>query len=297
MALPADGRMDVADTVGIGNAISRLMSPAFKAGTFGLNLVYSETFSNLSNKIKFRKAGYLTAETVGEGAVYLPSDANSQIVDTAVEVTAAKAVVGSPISYEAIKFGAGSADVSRIAAEQGAAIARKFDYDLKALFDSVSSTSTAGSTLDVDTVLTGQYNVFNSECPTGSMVCVIDFKGLLELQKLVASSGAAKYANQNQLTLLNGVPQANGFVGNYLGIDFYATNGLSTTGGDDQGVIFNPQWAFCCGLSGGIETEVYQTRMGVASQVAGLSWAVLSYMFYDVKVWNNSAISEIRSDT
>jgi len=297
MALPDDGRMDLADTVTIGNAISAAMSPAFKEGTFGMNVVYSETCSTDSNVIKFRKSGSLVAEAVSEGQVYTPSDANSDINDTSVTATATKVVVGSPISVEAIRFGAGAASTARVAGEQGRALARKFDDDLLALFDSITNTSVATSTMDTDTLITGRYKVHNALTPPGPLVAVMDFKQVLELQKLVANSGSAIWSNKSDLPLLSGTPAANGYVGTYLGVDVYQTTGLSTTGGDIQGAIFNPMYAFAAALGGGFESFIYFTGNGVASQVPGFSYVVDSWAFWNIVVWNNTAACELRSDS
>lgn len=296
MALPADGRMDLADTVTIGNAISALMSPALKEAAIWLNLVHAETCPSTTNVIKFRKSGSLIAEAVSEGAVYIPSDTNSDINDTSVTATAAKVAVGSPLSAEAVRFGAGAADTVRVAGEQGRAIARKFDDDCLALVDSITNVATATAGMDSDTLLTGQYNVLNSLVPPGPLAAVLDFKGVHELRKHVANSGSAIYASQYNSPIF-GTPQPNNFVGNYLGIDIYQTTGLSTTGSDDQGVIFNPRYAFAAALGGSIESQVYFTGAGVADQIPGISWYVISWMFYNVVVWNNTAACELRSDT
>jgi hypothetical protein len=297
MALPDDGRTDLADLVTIGNAVSALISPALQNAAIGFNLVYSELAPANTNVIKFRKSGSLIAEAVSEGAVYVPSDANSDMNDTSTTVTASKVAVASPITVESMRFGAGAADVPRIADEQGRAIARKFDTDLFALFNSVTNVATATNTLDTDTLLNGQYQVYNSKVPPGPLAAILDYKGAFEIKKLVSNSGAAQYSNQQQIGILNGVPQANNFIGNFLGIDIYQTSGLSTTGGDDQGLIFDPRYAFAAALGGSIESRVDWSGMGVTSQVAGFSWIVQSYIFYGVALWNDTAACELRSDT
>lgn len=296
MALPDDGRMDMADTVQIGNAISALISPAFKAQSIMMGLVHAETCSDSSQVIKFRKAGNLVAEGVNEGAVYIPSDANSDINDTSVTATAAKIMVASPISREAQRFGGGAANIPRVAAEQGRAIGRKFDTDLIALIDSITNTATATSTMDTDCLLTGQFNVYNALVPPGPQVAVLSFKQKLELSKLVANSGSAIYQSQYNSPLF-GTPAANNFVGNFLGIDIYQTTGLTTTGATTQGVIFNPLYTWCCAMGGEIVSDVSFSGVGVASQVAGVSDIVLSYIFYGIALWNNTAASELRSNT
>ncbi len=292
-----DGLMQIADTVTIGNAISRLMSPALQNAAIGFNLVYSETAPSDTNVIKFRKSGSLVAEAVTEGAVYVPSDANSDINDTSVTCTATKVAVASPISVEAMRFGAGAADVPRVAEEQGRAIARKFDADWFALFDSITNVATATTTLTTDDLLNAQYTVYNGKVPPGPLVAVLDYKGVHELRKLVANSGAAQYSNQSQISILNGVPQPNGFVGNFLGIDIYQTSGLSTTGGDDQGLVFDPRYAFCAALGGSIDSRVDWSGVGATNLVAGFSWIVQSWIFYNIAVYNQEAACELRSDT
>lgn len=295
MALPQDGRMDMADTVQIGNAISALIGPELQKATWGLNLVYSETCSDASNVIKFRKSGSLVAESVSEGAVYIPSDANSDINDTSVTVTAAKIAVASPITYETQRFGGGAGSLDRVAAAQARAIARKFDTDVTALFNSITNVATTSGTCDSDTLLTAVYKIYNSNVPGGPLVCVGDYKQINDLVRLVANSGAAQYANQSQIALLGAVPQANGFVANYLGVDLYQTSGLTTTGGLYQGAVFNPMWAIAAALGGAIMTKVLPTGMGVASQVAGFSDVVLSHLFYGVGLWHDEAACELRS--
>lgn len=296
MALPDDGRMDVADTVTIGNAISALMSPALVEASVGLGIVYMETYPSDTNVIKFRKSGSLIAEVVAEGAVYLPTDANSDINDTSVSATAAKVAVSSPISAEAIRFGAGAADVTRVGDEQGRAIARKFDDDLLALFDSITNVATASTTFDTDTLLTGLFNIEAANCPPGPRVALIHYKQLNELRKLVANSGSAIYSTQYNSPLF-GTPAQNNFVGNFLGVDIYQTTGLSATGGDHQGCIWDPRYAFAAGMGGAIESHVGWSGQGVASQIPGFSWIVDSHMFYKIVVWNNTFASELRSDT
>lgn len=297
MALPDDGRMDIADTVTAGNAISAMISPAFKQAAVCLNLTHAETCPDNTNVIKFRKSGSLIAEAVNEGAVYIPSDANSDINDTSVTCTAAKVMVSSPISREAQRFGGGAAAFPRVAAEQGRAIGRKYDADFLALIASITNSATAGTTLDTDTFLTGQYNVYNSLTPPGPLTALLDFKGVLELQKLVVNAGAAIWTNAYSLPLVGGAPQANNFKGNFLGVDVYQTTGFPTTGGDNRQVIFNPEYAFCAAIGGGVTTEIYYTGNGVASQVPGVSDVVQSYIFYAVQIYNNTAACQLRSDT
>lgn len=297
MALPDDGRMDVADAVTIGNAISAAISPALVDSSVGLNIVYTENFSTDSNVIKFRKAGSLVAEVIAEGAVYAPTDANSDINDSSLSLTAAKVVVASPISYEAMRFGAGAANPARIADEQGRAIGRKFDDDLLALFNAITNTATASTTMSIDALIDGIYNIDAAGVPVGRKVAVLHYKQVMELKKVCAATGAAAFMNLQFLDLINGSPKANGFAGNFLGVDIYQQTGQSTTGGDHQGAMWSADYGFAAGLGGPAKTEVFNTGMGVASQVAGLSTVVMSHIFYKIGMWNDTACTEIRSDT
>lgn len=296
MALPADGLISQADLVQSGNAVSALIPPAFVKQAIFYGLVYSEQCSDSSNKINFRISGNVNAEGVNEGAVYTPSDANSDITDTSVQVTATKVAVGTNITPEALRFGAGAASFARVSDEQGRAIARRFDTDVLALVNSVTGVATASTTMDTDTLLEGQYKVMNGETPPGPLVAVLDYKGVFELRKQVATSGASHFAAGTG-TPLFGVPQQNNYVGNFLGIDIYQTSGLSTANGDDQGVIFNPNYAFAAAMGGDVGTEIRWTGHGVASQVPGLSYEVTSWIFYGVALWHDAAACELRSDT
>ena len=296
MALPADGRSDIADFVTIGNAISAGIAPAFKQASFGLNLVHAETCPLDSNVIKFRTSGSVIAEAVTEGAVYTPTDTNSDITDTSVTATAVKVMVASPITAEALRFTAGQANFARYSAEQGRALGRYFDNDLCSLFNGVTNVATATSTLDTDTILTGQYNVNAALVPPGRQVCVLDHKGLLEIKKQLSNTGAAIYQSQYQHPLL-GAPQPNGYQGSLFDIDFYSSPYLTTTSSDDQGCIFNPEYAFAAAMGGAVETEIVFTGTGVALNIPAVSWIVISWMFYDLVMWNDTAACEVRSDT
>lgn len=297
MSLPDDGRMDIADTVTIGNIVASRISPALKEAVVGMSIVATQNFSNAVNTIKWVKSGSLVAEGVNEGQVYTPTDANSDINDTSVTSTAAKIMVHSNVSHEALQFSGGMANFARIGDEQGRAIGRKYDDDLLALFNSITNVATATSTMDTDTLLTAQFNIYNANCPPGPLVALLGYKQVAELKKVVATSGAAQYANASQIAILNGTPAANNFVGNFLGIDIYQTTGHSTTGGDIQGGMWNPLYGFCSGVSQIFVEAVQFTGAGVASQVPGVSYSLTSWIYYDIDLWNNTCCSEVRSDS
>lgn len=277
-------------------ALSRLLGPALVETSTWMNLVYAETCSDNSNKIRFQKSGSLIAEGVSEGAVYVPSDANSDITDTYVEVTATKIVAGSVLTAEQQRFGGANRAIPRFANEQAAAIARKFDTDCKALIDSVTLTATAASVLDTDTLLEAAYKVRNGLLPNGPLVAVVDRKGAFELQKHIANSGSTIYSSQYNHPVF-GTPKANNYVGEVLGIGLFQTSGLSTTGGDDQGVVFDPRFFIAAAMGGEVNSQGRWTGHGVASEVAGVSTEFTSWIFYGVAVFYDAAACELRSDT
>lgn len=299
MALPADGLTTLSDAVTIGNSISTLIAPAFKNKTVGLNLTHTENCSTDSNVIKFRLDGFVIAEAVSEGAVYTPSDTNSDITITSVTATATKVAVSSPLTVEAQRFGAGSVNVPKTARAQGEALARKFDADLFALFDSVTNAATATSTFDTDTALLAQYYIDNAETPPGSKVAVISVKQALELKKLIANSGAAQYSNPSQINLIQGSAQANGFIGNFLDTDWYQvkSSNLSTSGGDTQGAMWQAPYGFAAALGGDVETRLWFSGHGIANQIPGFADMVSSYWLYNVVLFCDAAVCELRSDS
>lgn len=276
--------------------LSRLLGPALVEASTWLNLVYAETCSEDSNKIRLQKSGSLIAEGVNEGAVYVPSDANSDITDTYVEITAAKIVSGSVLTAEQQRFGGVFRQIPRFGEEQGRAIARKFDVDCNALINSVTETATAAALLDTDTLLEAVYKVRNGLLPAGPLSAVLDRKGISELQKQVANSGAAIYSSQYNHPIF-GTPKPNNFIANLLGVDIYQMSGLSTTGGDDQGVLFDPRYFIGAAMGGDVITVPRWMGQGVSSENAGLSWELLSYIFYGVAVYYDAAACEVRSDT
>lgn len=297
MSAPDDGMTDYGDLIVVGNYVSAIIPPAFIESSFSYGLVNWQTCPANSKQVKFTVSGYLTAEAVNEHAVYAPSDANSQLADTAVTVTAAKVVSGSNVSWEAGRFASAPASLDRFGREQAMALARKMDDTFIALFPSFTATATAaGGTLDEDTILEGEYQVYNGNTPPGRLQAVIERKGYSEVKKLIAKSGASVYTIPNNSTIL-GQPQPNSYVGSYLDIDFYATTGLATTGSYDQGAIFHPLYAFCGCESGGVESRAYWTGKGVASAIPGFSTAIDTWHAYDIDIWHDAAGCELRSNT
>lgn len=280
---------ELSNFVTIGNAVSTLMSPAFKEASIMLNLCHTENFPDNTNVIKFRKSGSLTAEALAESTAYSYS-ASSELTDTSVSATAAKVVAASKVTVEALRFGTGSANMERIAQEQGRAIARMYDDDVIALFDNFATTQTATSVLTVDDMITAQYKVYNGNVPVGKLAAVLEYKGAHEIRKEIQSTGGTPWSNMSMLEILNGTPQPNGYVGSVAGMDVYQTTGMPTGGGDDYALVFNPQWTFAAGLGGAFSTNVWYDPVSFL-------YVVSSFMFYNVVEWNDTAGCSLLSDT
>lgn len=272
------------------NEISAAISPAFVDASVCMNLVHAETCSDSSNVIKFRKAGSLTAATLAESTAYTFS-ASSELTDSSITATAAKAAIVSKLTVEAMRFGTPRAKIATLAEEQGRALARLFDDTVIALFTGFSQLVTATSTLTVDNLLDAQYTIFSGGVPPGRLAFVGHYKGVNELGKVALNTNAAAFTNPNFLQLI-GQPQANNFKGQIADIDVYQTSGHATTGGDNRQAMFHPLYAFCCALGGAFESEVSPLLLST-----GFWKEVASWMYFDVKEWNDLAGVEVRSDS
>lgn len=277
------------------NAVSALMGPEFVNASQFMPLVQTETFADSSNTIHVPISGYLVAETVAESTNYTYS-ANSELTDTYVAVTAKKAVVGNKFTVEADRFGKPWANLPRISKKMGTSFGRLFDADLKALFPSISTVVTASTILTKDNMSDASYNVFASmkEAASGVLVAALDFKGVNELGKELSNITASAFSNRELLGILGTPGGGYNYKGNLLGIDIYQTDGLATTGGDDQGCVWDPMHAFYAGVDG---IEGFRNSQKEPSAINGLTWELLSWTFWKVAIWRNTAACQVRSDT
>lgn len=285
---------EVGNFVTLGNAVASIIGPSFSEKAIGLNLCHIETFPNNTNTIKVPKGGALVAEDLAESTAYTYSG-NSELTDTATDLVAVKAVVATKLTVEAQRFGQPGAQIARIAREQGAALARKFDAAWLAEFASVTGSVTADAGLTKDDILDAQYTVYSNmtgAAAGGRLVFVGDYKGVNELRKELTSISASAFANQTMISLIMGAPQANGLVGELAGVDVYQTSGLPTSSSDDVACVFDPRYAFAAGLGG--EFHVALEWLGAGG---GFSHELSAYMFYDVELWNTEAACKVLSDS
>lgn len=286
---------ELGNVITIGNAVSAAMGPAFVNKSQGLSLVYKEVFPDNTNVVKFQISGNLVAETVAESTDYTYS-ANSELTDSSITCTAKKVVCGSKTTVEAVRFGNGSARLERLAKEAGEAHARLFDADLKALFSGIATIVTASTVLTKDNLIDARYNIVNSMKGgfSGMLVSMFDYKGVSEIQKEITSTTAAAFGNMDLLGVL-GMPQpSNGYCGNLLGIDIYQTDGLPSGGGDDTACVWDPMNCFAAGVDG---TNGFYNSLKDPAAINGLSNEFLTWSFFKIVEWRDTAGCAVKSDT
>lgn len=282
---------EFSNSITIGNALSKVASPALVKATCMMNLMYTEDLPAGTMTVKFVKKGSLTGATLAESTALAP-DANGELTDASVSATIAKCAVVSGLSVEGETFGNISLD--RLGEEQGAAIGRFVDNDAISLFTGLSVTVTAATVLTLDDIMLGQFNIYNSNCPNQEVMlqCVLHPKAHYNIKKELIQSGATVWQNPNFLGLLNSTPKPNCYVGTLPGIcDVYATTGQQTSGGDSADGIFHPMWCFAGAFAPAPVTWVRQKG------AEGFYTEVASYYFYDVLEWNDACGVQLLSDT
>lgn len=281
---------EFSNTITYPKVLSDLMAPAFVKSTCMMNLIYAEDLPVMSMVKQFRRNGSLTAALLGESTA-LGVNANGELTRTAVDATAAKCAVSSGVSVEALRFS--DLDLVSIAESQANAIARFVDNDGLSMFGGFSNTVTAAAGLTVNDVLLAQFSIYNAECPNKEvpLAVVIGHRAHLNIKQQLTESGASAWTSQNLLSILQSTPQANCFVGSMgPSLNFYATSGFGTSGGDNQQGVFHPQWA----LAGMFDTAPVLVSSMKGSE--GLYQEAVSYYFYDIIEWNDAAGVCLNSD-
>lgn len=293
----ATGDTDLNNFITIGNALSALMGPAFVNHAQFLSLVRTEPFPDTSNVLKVPIGGYLTAANLGELSNYSYSASpTSELLDTSVSCTAEKAIVGSRFSVEADRFAKPWANLPRIATEQGSAHGRLFDANLKTLFSSVTNVVTATTTMTKDNILDALYNIQAAMkgAFSGSLVMAGHYKAVSEIRKELTSITATAFSNMELLGLIGKPTPGKNYVGNFAGVDVYQTDGLPTTGGDNISCVWDPMHAFYAGVDG---INGFRTSLKEPSAINGVAWELLTWTFFKVIAWRDTAACAIRSDT
>lgn len=286
---------ELGNLITIGNAVSSLLGESFVNGAQGLSLIQTEPFPDNTNVVKIPIDGILTAETVAESTDYTYS-ASSELTETSITCTAKKTVLGTKITVEAARFGANRARLDRIAAKHGQAHARLFDADLKALFSSIATGVTASTVLIKDNLIDARYNIVSAmkAAFSGKLVGMFDFKGVSEIQKELTSISASAFGNMELLGVLGMPNPGNGYAGNVVGIDIYQTDGLPTSSSDDVACVWDPSACFYAGVDGG---EGLNNTLKDPSAINGLSTEVLTWTFFKIVEWRDTAGCRVLSDT
>lgn len=289
--MPISNMTEVSNAVTIGNALSRLSSPAFVKSAVGLNSLYREDLPVGTNVKKFVKRGSLTAASLAESTA-LAIDSNGELTDTSVTATAAKCAVSSGTSFEAQTFT--DMQVQRIADEQGSAIGRYVSNDILSMAGGLSTVQTATSVLTIDDLMQAQLAIYNSNCPNQEVTlqAILGNRAVYNIKKEILQTGATPWMNPNMLQVVTGLPSTNGFIGSIPGLcDVYQTSGFATTGGDDQQMLIHPLWCLA-GIFASAPSYVI-TQVGAG----GFYTEIAGYYLYDVVEWNDLAGVQIRSDS
>jgi hypothetical protein len=279
------------NSINIPKVLSDLMSPALVKSVCMMNLMHVEDLPVRSMVKQFRKNGSLTAAALAESTA-LAIDSNGELTRTAVDATVAKCAISSGLSVEALKFS--DLDAVQIAEEQASGIARFVDDDALGMFSGFSNTVTATSVLTIEDVLSAQFSIYNAKCPNKEipLAVVVSERGHLNIKTQIVQSGAAMWSNDQFLSILKGTPASNCYVGSLgASLQFYATTGHATSGGDTVQGVFHPRW--CLAGVFDVQPDVWMNKKGPE----GLYQEVVSYYFYDIVEWNDGAGCGLLSDT
>jgi hypothetical protein len=282
---------ELGNSVNVTDVLAAGISPALVKANCMMGLMHTEGLPQGTLTSKLGKLGTLTAASLAE-ATALAADANGELTDTSVSCTIAKCAVVTGVSVEQQQFG-NNMSAGRIASEHGSAIARYVDNDALSLFSGLSTAVTSTSILTIDDVMLGQFNIFNSECPNKEVAlkAVLSHRGHYNIKKEITQSGASVWTNSTVLSILGGAPQQNCYVGSLGSIDFYATSGHATSGGDTVQAIFHPMWCFAGFFAPSPVTWVENEGRG------GFFTAYATYYFYDVLEWNDACGVKLLSDS
>jgi hypothetical protein len=281
---------EVSNAITYPKVISDLMAPAFLKAVCMMNHMTVEDLPQNATTKQWQKDGSLTAAALAESTA-LAINSNGELTRSEVDGAVSKCAVSSGLSVEALQFT--NLDLPTIAERQANAIARFVDDTALALLGGLSTTVTSAALLTLDDVMLGQMNIYKSECPNKEvpLSAVISHKSHYSLKKEIVQSGAAVWTNNQYLTILQGAPQANCYVGSFGNIQFFATSGFATAGGDDKQGIFHPMWTFAGMFSG--SPVLVQNMRGAE----GLYLEAVSYYFYSIVEWNDLAGVFLSSDS
>lgn len=268
--------------------ISDGISAAIVKHTVAVPLIYKEDLPTGTATKEARKAGSLASEAIAESGAYSFS-ASSEYTETSVTATAAKEVVVSKLTVEALQFSGAGPD--KIIDEQAMAIARGLDDDILALSSGASNAVTSSSTLTASDVVEAVWTVRANRGGAAKLAGLFDAKGIQELVQEMYGSTGTPLAQPGLTTLLGDDIAATGYVGDLPGVSIYHADGLPLDTADDVAMVFNPMTAFFGMYSPSVQTNSVWVGSG------GFYWEIASHVFSKVVEWNDEAICAVKSDT
>lgn len=239
-------------------------------------LIYSEDIAAVK---LFQKDGSLTAEDVAESATYTFSS-SSEFTQSNVSATAAKTVIVSKLTVEAEEFRPGGQE--KLMMEQGKAIARKLDANIKALATGFSTSVDSGATATPSKLLEALYTVqasANNDSETA--ILLAGRKCAFNLRDAVQTAGASVWSQPNMTTLMAGITDLKGFAGELPGVRIYQMGGVATSGGNDVNLLYFPSSAIAGMYSNTVKVRTVWVGSG------GFWDEISSYTFSKVVEWND----------
>ena len=186
------------------------------------------------------KTGEFDVHGTVSGAIVAESSAasKSELTDTKVSMTAAKAMVWSESTGESVVY-LGERPRQRLATEAGKGLGVLADTTVLALASSV--TNTAGTTLtalDEDAIIQASYLLGGGNA-TGIATSFINELGRKQLRTAFKDNAAVGFNSIAQSGLENG--QLGSYAGKLYNINFFANNSVYTDATDYFGLIFTPE--------------------------------------------------------
>lgn len=276
------------------DVLAAIASEAFVTTDTTFPWINTQVFSDLTNVLLFPKLGKVEAGAQSESTAY-SFGSDDEITDSVVTVTGAKKSQAQKISVETMRFGGRLATMERFVRAGAQAMARLAAADLKALFPSISGTITATTVLTKDNLLDARYTVASgvkNASLSPKLVGWFDFKGMNEIAKELTSTSATAFTQQVDLGLI-GLANGGRPKGELFDILLFETDGLATTGGDDQACIWDPALTFCAGVDGktGFEFRIKEP----SSQEPWFE--LFMWAFWHIAEYNDAAGCMVRSDT
>ena len=280
------GETKVSSLVTVAAYIDANIAPVLRAANVVLGIVYSTQFQQGSNSKKLKSKAAQTAAVVAEAVGATVAEYTQTAGNT---LLAKKAVVLNEYSEESELFGGLS--LQELTEEQAMAISAKIDTDVLALSAGFSSSvGTSGVDLTPAQLATAFYTARLANAG-GPLVAILHPIQVSDIQQAIITSGAAFWSNPQEVAIMNGQAQANGWRGSYLGVDVFESTNVpsANAGADRQGMVINPKLAIALGTMGG-------TRTLINTDVTKRTTLISTAFYYDCKEYLDGAGVAVTTD-